>query len=613
MKQLISIAAIVLLLLAVFSGPMLSIEAMAASKISTELHSTFSEIESTETTLAYVQMADVDHDAVMTEFAKLYPNEYNIYVLAKSGAKVQLTEEEELLLQRAVELKRSVYQQFYTVSNTEKLAQFYEADARVFVSAFAPIAIVETDRSSAMKTARSESTIAITQYVEPIIPESTLRPGLTSDEIVQHLDLSNQISRGNVLRDTYDLTGEGIKIGILEADGVPDVNDEYLQNANITIRPGDESAHQHATIVALILAAVGEDGTEHGLVPNASFYCAYSNNMNSLYYDVEWMISQGVNIINASLGILYPDGTYDEYSQWFDHIAAVHDVHIVTSSGNRQEYENGYIDNYCVSSPGMAYNAMVVGGFCHNGSDDVAGFTMYSDLKYVESGTVRPEKPNLIANVYFGDYKDGGVPTPVEGTSFSTPQVAGVIAQLCCWDGNLKFRQSVVGAVLAASAAEKVDAVGSGAKGDQFLSSIPGCAQLSDKEGAGILDALWAWGILANNNYWHLKLEQEDFPYEQTITINTRLNTISRVALYWTKDNSDIDHSTNELGDNNPALTNLDLYIYDSEGNLVASSTTLYNNCEIVQFVPTAPGTYTVKIVLVGTTSIKEYIGLALW
>ena len=70
--------------------------------------------------------------------------------------------------------------------------------------------------------------------------------------------------------------------------------------------------------------------------------------------------------------------------------------------------------------------------------------------------------------------------------------MVGIIAQLCCWDVNLKFRQSVVGAVLAASAAEKVDAVGNGYKGDSFVSSIAGSAQISHKEGTGIVDARWA-------------------------------------------------------------------------------------------------------------------------
>ena len=73
----------------------------------------------------------------------------------------------------------------------------------------------------------------------------------------------------------------------------------------------------------------------------------------------------------------------------------------------------------------------------------------------------------------------------------------------------------------------------------------------------------------------------------------------------------DMNHNTNELGNNNSPLPNLDLYVYDSNGNLIASSTTLYSNFEIVLFIPTSPGIYTVKIT--GTTEAREYVGLAMW
>lgn len=124
------------------------------------------------------------------------------------------------------------------------------------------------------------------------------------------------------------------------------------------------------------------------------------------------------------------------------------------------------------------------------------------------------------------------------------------------------------------------------------------------RAGAGILDARWAWGILSNQTSWHLLLDGDDFPYEKTVTINTNFNSVTRVAIYWTKNNTDIDHTTNTLGNNNPPLTNFDLHVYDAEGNLVASSATLYSNFEIVQFVPTSPGIYTIKIT--GTTDMQE-------
>lgn len=125
------------------------------------------------------------------------------------------------------------------------------------------------------------------------------------------------------------------------------------------------------------------------------------------------------------------------------------------------------------------------------------------------------------------------------------------------------------------------------------------------------MDARWAWGIVANDNYWNLVLEADDFPYEKTVTIDSNVHTLTRIAIFWTKNNTDMNHSTNELGSNNLPLPNLDLYVYDSDGNLITSSTTLYSNFEIVLFVPTSPGIYTVHIT--GSTEALEYVGLAMW
>ena len=315
--------------------------AIAQSKISVDLMSEFETLDASESTLAYIEMQDVDHTAVMAEFERLYPEEYQVYLTAiTNGTSQETTDEEEILLQRAVELKRVLYKQHYSFSNHEILDEYIGLEKQVFVSEYAPIAIVEVDSSSASEIARCEEVVAISEYEEiaaEVAAEVQWPAGISSEEIVQHIELSNQITRGYFMRDTRNLDGTNIKIGILEAGGVPDANDAYLQNATFFVRPGDEGATTHATTVAMILAAVDPDGTEYGLVPNARFYCANVNNTTGVYDDIEWMISNGVNIINASWGYTSSSysGNYDTHSQWIDHIAAVHDVqeaqHVVRS------------------------------------------------------------------------------------------------------------------------------------------------------------------------------------------------------------------------------------------------------------------------------------------
>ena len=43
-------------------------------------------------------------------------------------------------------------------------------------------------------------------------------------------------------------------------------------------------------------------------------------------------------------------------------------------------------------------------------------------------------------------------------------------------------------------------------------------------------------------------------------------------------------------------LSNLDLYVYDPSGNYVDSSITTNNNVEIVEFMPTTSGNYTIMV-----------------
>lgn len=620
MKKVISLIMVFMLMTVLLTQVAAAELAAAQSKISPELMSEFSNLRSNETTLAYVEMQDVDHDAVMEEFARRYPEEYAAYVAAKTGSASPLgtASTNEALLQRALELKRAVYRDFYLAQNQAVTSEYVQTRSQLFVSAYSPVTILELDRSTALSLALSDDVVSVSKFSwgDKVIDDPLFPTEMTTLEFLGQLDISNQISRADYLRDTKNLTGAGVKIGIVEL-GIPDVTNYHLQSASITIRPGDENVSSHATTIAFILAATNAAGTMHGIVPNAQFYCAGFGSVVSeadygkIYSDIEWLISNGVNIINASFGNEETNGVYESVAQWIDHIATVHDVHFVAAAGN----DTGY-----VATPGIAYNAITVSGFKAKGSDDVTKFSMYPTYGHIEGGESRPEKPNLVANAYFGEYRNSfNQLTDYSGTSFAAPQVTGVIAQLCCWDGNLKFRQNVVGAVLAASAAEKVDSVGNGLQGDVFKAAdaINGNLQISNKEGAGILDARWAWGILANHNYWNIiqngvgKNGTNVF-YERTVTINTNVNNLTRIAIYWTKNNTNINHTNNSLGDN-PDLTNFNLRVFNSTGREIATSTTAYSNFEIVQFEPVPPGTYRIVIEIVENSNRTEYVGLAIW
>lgn len=591
------------------------------AKLSSELRQTLEQEEASVSNKVVVVMQDVDHDKVMEAFAERYPQEYAVYIGAKydNAAEAQLSVVEgeladkaassyrqtayssaqDAVLQRAIEKKREIYREYYAASNVSAVASRCSAENRVFVSEYAPVAIVELNKNEIIALSRSSKIVSMAAYAE-------------KEAVPASLELANSITRADYVRDTYGNSGSGVKIGIVEAAGVPDANDSYLSSATIYKRPGDTTVALHATEVARILVGTDPSGANDGLAPNASLYCCISGSSTSFYSSVEWLLSSGVNVINASVSFdyvaQYPNGLYNSMDQWIDHIAVQHDVHFVIAAGNAGS------GNGNISCPGMAYNAITVGGLDAHGSDSVAGFTVPDTSSYEESGNSdRPEKPNLVApsvNIW----SRGG--ETVSGTSYAAPQAAGTIAQMCSLNSALKTKQAAVGAILMASAAEKVEATGNGSTGDTFLNSVRvagqngfAVSQVSDKEGAGILDARWARGIVYYGHFWSYTVSGENFPYNKSITINASSNSLTRIAVFWLKRNSVTNH--NAAPATQVEIADLNLSVYGPNGSLLAVSDLAEGNFEIVQFAPSSTGTYTITIG--GSVGDKEHIGIAVW
>lgn len=99
--------------------------------------------------------------------------------------------------------------------------------------------------------------------------------------------------------------------------------------------------------------------------------------------------------------------------------------------------------------------------------------------------------------------------------------MAGAIAQMIDYQSSLATKQAAVGAMLHASAHYKVSSSNYG---------IAGSTQISEKEGAGKLDARSARGIAYYGNFWSLTIDKDDFTYELTDHISSS-NSQTRVAI----------------------------------------------------------------------------------
>jgi len=570
------------------------------NKISKELLNELEKLGDTDNIKVYVTMSDVDSGSVMKTFSERHPEEYETYLKAKTslidssiipvcegdvdlkdgfeGKNLFVIDIDDDILQKAIENKRAIYKEYYDAKNTSLLNRYCTKDEQVFISSYSPLAILNVNKNTIMSIAETSDVLSISKFVE-------------EEAINADLGLANQITRADYVRDYYGNTGSGVKIGMVEALGIPDTNDSYLTSATIYIRSGDTNTGLHSTRVARILVGTDSSDTNDGLAPDATLYCCIGNIDTTFYSGIEWLIGQGVNVINASMGWT-GYGTYDERAAWIDHIACQHDVHYVNAAGNNAGY---------IYSPGMAYNAITVGGINDTGVAAVQSFELYSNTSYEEcsSNYDRPEKPNLVASAvdFWGSL----------GTSYSAPQVTGTIAQLCSYSSTLKTKQTAMGAILAASSAEKVQATGDGFVGDTFDSSVRINEQISEREGAGILDSQWARGIIYYGHYWSYTIYEASFPYNKYVTINASTNSMTRVAIFWLKRNSLSGETITQV-----PFTDLDLYVYDPNNNLVGSSLTSKSNFEIVQFEPTVTGTYRIEIRAYGCDD-KEHVGIAVW
>lgn len=617
MKKVISIALSLVLAVGLLSLPSASAAALANAKITDELSAAITKEGSAK---AFVTMNDVDHAKVMKTFMTEYPAEFEAYTQAKfdvaASSGIEITDE---LVQSAVERKREIYREYYTAANQAVISACVASKNVTFVSAYSPIAIVEVNRTEALQLAKNSNVLKM-----EALPEGNSIPRAIDinnfvfyfKDAVDELAIANDFLNIKEIRDDYFLTGSGVKVGMFESGGVPDVTSPYLTDTTIFTRPGDTQTSEHATFIAVEIA--GRSGsTKYGAAPDAHLYCSAFRNWNEVFEAVEWLINQGVNIINFSLAF-NADGNYSMYDIWFDHIAVMHDIHIVSSAGNLLPtcVDNQYSPN--IQSPGMAYNVITVGGYnMERSTDDPDDINLSLSVGSchqeapASASSPRAEKPNLVANFYFHRPRDtdeiphqpaGGL----WGTSFAAPQVAGVIAQLCSYNWQLKFKQTAVGAILMASAAEKVD----GSLGGSFDISVrvEGNEQVSDKEGAGVLNALYAYNIVANGNYWSPTVYAASFPYTKTVTVQSNNTYICRIAIFWL---SRVSVSNHTSGANSVTpMANLDLTVKTPSGYEFEPSCLTYANFEIIQFEPTETGTY--QIIISGSSTEKEYIGIAL-
>ncbi len=526
---------------------------------------------SSDTIKVYIILEDVDHTKIRDKLKNTSSKAYEILFSEAESDKYELSE-----VQAAISQKRAIYKEEYTLNNNNFLSEISSEVIKgdPFVSEYSPMLIVELSKDSIKTVAEMKNVVTLDLYVE--------------QKCEDELERATELIQADYVRDTLGYDGTGVKIGMFES-GSPDTTDSELNSGSITRRYGSANVTDHASGNATIMV-----GDTLGIANGATLYSTHSYNGSTFYEEIEWLLTQGVNVINMS-SKLNDNASYDTESQWVDHIAMNHDVHFVKSAGN-----NGYGGGY-ITSPGMAYNAITVGGYNDVNSYYYDDHVIYGGTSWNESSSYFTEKPDLIApaqNIYLPSFGN------VTGTSNSAPMVTATIAQMIDIHSSLATKQTAMKAILLASAFRKIEPSNYGVSGSNFIDEV---------EGAGCLDSKNARYVVGNYRYESDSKDDDEFTYTTTFYASSSSSQV-RVALFWLKQNSMSGDHTSTYNLSQISLGDLDLFIRDPNGNLLSgiSSTSSYNNIEVVEFDPTVSGTYTIEVRYYGSND-RESIGLAWW
>lgn len=240
------------------------------------------------------------------------------------------------------------------------------------------------------------------------------------------LDTSVIVIGADVIWSEYEVTGEGIVVGILDT-GIdymhPDLGGgigsgfkvlgghDFVNEDN---DPLDDNGH--GTHVAGIVAA---NGVLKGVAPDASLMAykvlaAEGWGLGSwILAGIEQAVMDNVDVMNLSLG--GPGDADDPLSEAIDNASIAGVVCVVAAGNAGSKY-------YTVDSPGCARRAFTVGASDKN--DSIAKFSSRGPAKVTY--TIKPDilapGVKIQSTMLNGEYKS------LNGTSMATPHVAGAVA-----------------------------------------------------------------------------------------------------------------------------------------------------------------------------------------
>ncbi len=265
--------------------------------------------------------------------------------------------------------------------------------------------------------------------------------------------------------------------------------------------------------------------------------------------------------------------------RFFDYTLRQYAMMMFKSTGNQGNSSTPY-----TTSPGNGYNSTNTGCYNDGNNSNWSGDSMASYSSYWDPAEGH-EKPEVASP---GDVvattSNTGTTSSFNGTSSASPLTCGVATLLATRDNTLMARPEAVKAILMASAWHNVE----------------GNALLSEKDGAGGIHALAADSLVRDGQYEYGTLTSGSFSGgSYDVTIPAIAGDEMRIcALWFSKANSA--YSTDFLD------MDLDATVVAPNGAVVATGTNAFNAFEMLSFIPSVTGNYTLRLSDIRFNGISE-------
>lgn len=347
-------------------------------------------------------------------------------------------------------------------------------------------------------------------------------------------------------------TGEGVTIGILEP-GVVDASHSNFVNTDLVVRDEwyyIETVAEHTTKMASLIS-----GT-NGIAPDAKILSVET--YGSLTGEIDWLLDNGVDVVNMSYGEAANYGVYSDESAYIDSIAYNYNITFIAAAGNSDQ------TNQRVANPALGYNVIAVGAT--NKNDKLTAFTSYID----EGPTFKPDIVMTGAQVCVPGFGEA-----INGTSASSAMTTGIVSLLMERYPALKTKPAMIKAMLCSTSQKITTSISDSENG------------YNDAAGAGRLD------------YNKLKVAYRMFSQNLTCTSNDSPNFFSErielfegetlaVCLSW------LAYANGDADDT--AFTFYYFMVENSSGEIVGYGTCNYTNTSFTRFVIPETDYYTIKV-----------------